>query len=141
MEEVLDSIKDVADEIREQQAVKLDDKGRELLDSRPMELPLDFKASKPLAERVRELIRGELSTLASNLGNETFEEADDFDVGDDYDPTSPYELDFDPEHSEYEHVEPGSGKQLIEERPDEVKQRKDAEEVKKSPPEPPQEKG
>lgn len=29
-------------------------------------------------------------------GQETFDEADDFDIGDDFDPTSPYESDFDP---------------------------------------------
>lgn len=45
-----------------------------------------------LGERVRQMIRSEqLARDAMLQGQETFDEADDFNVGDDYDPTSPYE--------------------------------------------------
>lgn len=48
-------------------------------------------------ERIRGIIRGErLKQEMEAAGRETFEEADDFDVGDDYDPSSPYEEVFDP---------------------------------------------
>lgn len=43
------------------------------------------------------MVRSErLAQEAAQAGYESFEEADDFEVGDDYDPSSPYETDFDP---------------------------------------------
>lgn len=42
-----------------------------------------------------------MSRLAEEAHMETFEEADDFEVGDDYDPQSPYELDED--QQSYDH--------------------------------------
>lgn len=45
-----------------------------------------------LGERVRAAILSEkLAREALEAGQETFDEADDFNVGDDYDPSSPYE--------------------------------------------------
>lgn len=38
--------------------------------------------------------------MAEAEGMETFEESDDFDVGDDLDPSTPYEADFDPPSAE-----------------------------------------
>lgn len=75
----------------------LDEKGHEIPDSTPMALPVGFKRPESLQDQIRRLIRSErLAMEASSLGRETFEEADDFDVGDDYDPTSPYEEVFEP---------------------------------------------
>lgn len=73
----------------------IDKQGREVLDPVPMAPPVDLKAPSEL-DRVRRLIREELSRKAEEHGEETFEEADDFEVGDDYDPTSPYEYEFEP---------------------------------------------
>lgn len=68
----------------------------ENLDPTPIEVPLAFKRPMTLAEQVRQMVRSEeLRRAALQAGMETFEEADDFDVGDDYDPRSPYEMHFD----------------------------------------------
>lgn len=69
----------------------------EFPDDIPVAIPVRLNRPPSLQEQVRNLVRGEMSRLAAEEGNETFEEADDFDVGDDYDPESPYELDFDQE--------------------------------------------
>lgn len=75
----------------------IDSEGREILDPTPMEPPVGYSRQPSLSEQIREMVRSEkLRQEAEAAGMETFEEADDFDVGDDYDPTSPYENDFDP---------------------------------------------
>ncbi|UIB81459.1 hypothetical protein [Flyfo microvirus Tbat2_151] len=81
--------------------------------------PVGYKRQPSLADQIREMVRSErLAMEAENAGYETFEEADDFDVGDDYDPQTPYENEFDTPL-------------------DELKRRRDiAEEEKPSPPEP-----
>lgn len=79
-----------------QATTKLNADGHELLSDKPIALPMGFKKPETLAEQVRRLVRHE--QFAQALGgpdSETFEEADDFDVGDDYDPTSPFEQVFD----------------------------------------------
>lgn len=73
------------------------EKGQEIVDQRPVAMPVGYKKPEPLADTIRRLIRVEASEEAMRNGQETFEEADDFDVGEDYDPTSPYEMDFDQE--------------------------------------------
>lgn len=75
--------------------MKFDDYGRELPDDTPIEIPLRFKRVANLTDRIRETIREELSRAAQSQGFETFEEQDDFEIGDDYDPRSRYELDDD----------------------------------------------
>lgn len=72
--------------------------GSEKLDDRPVAVPLNFKPPKPLNEKIREIARYEASLYAQANGQETFEEADDFNIPDDpIDPTSPWEEDFDKE--------------------------------------------
>lgn len=73
-----------------------DAQGREIPDPNPLELPLGFKRPETLAEQVQRLVRNSVSEYARLHGHETFEESEDFDVGDDFDPSTPYELDFDP---------------------------------------------
>lgn len=70
----------------------LNDKGREVPDNRPVAVPLGMKRPPTLDERIRNIVRGSMSLLAGAEGKETFEESDDFNVGDDYDPRSPWEL-------------------------------------------------
>lgn len=75
----------------------LDARGRELPDPTPIAPPIGYRRQPSLAEQIRQMVRSE--KLAQELdarGVETFEEADDFDVGDDYDPQSPYEATFEP---------------------------------------------
>lgn len=75
----------------------LDKRGRELLDGTPMAPPIGYKKQPSMIDNIRNMVRSEvLRSHVESAGFETFEEADDFDVGDDYDPTSPYEIDFDP---------------------------------------------
>lgn len=75
---------------------KFNAKGEELMDSTPVASTLRFKP-KSEYQRIREIIMHELSTKAAEAELETFEEANDFDVGDDFDPTTPYEEQFDPD--------------------------------------------
>lgn len=66
-------------------------------DPRPIAPPLGYIPEMSLAERIRAMVRSEhLRLAAMESGAETFEEADDFDVDDDFDPSSPYEMFFDP---------------------------------------------
>lgn len=74
----------------------LDDNGHEVLDSTPIAVPVKFRGISH-EDTIRQIIRQELSRAAQEDGDESFEEADDFDVGDDYDPMSPWELTADQE--------------------------------------------
>lgn len=77
--------------------MKYNEKGEEIPDTTRPELPLGFKRPESLAQQVARLVRSELvARAARESGHETFDEADDFAVGDDYDPRSPYEEVFDP---------------------------------------------
>lgn len=63
----------------------------------PLEPPLGYRRAPTLSEQIRDQIKlAKLIQESQENEMETFEEADDFDIGDDYDPTSPYEADFDP---------------------------------------------
>lgn len=73
------------------------DDGMELVDGRAMEPPVGYQETKSIADMIAEAVRGrEIQREMHEAGHETFEEADDFDVGDDFDPTSPYEAFFEP---------------------------------------------
>lgn len=89
----------------------------EKLDDTPVAVPLKFKAVETSTERMRRIIREEMSRAAEDQGHETFEEADDFDVGDDYDPRSPYEMTFEQELNGY--GDPNEGRTQTEARPTE----------------------
>ncbi len=70
--------------------------GHEVPDQTPLTLPSGFKRPETLAEQVQRLVRTHVSREAAAAGAETFDESEDFDVGDDIDPSSPYEAQFDP---------------------------------------------
>lgn len=77
------------------QLLKLRPRFSEKIDPTPMALPIGYKKPPTMAEQVAKLVRSEqLRQAAESAGQETFEDADDFDVGDDYDPHSPYEETF-----------------------------------------------
>lgn len=97
---VMDRIKSVLrtrgrDEEDRLRSCKLDARGSEILDSIPMEPPLGFKSQPSMFDVMRKMIADREREIAQ-AGYETPEEADDFDVDDDFDPTSPYEHNFDP---------------------------------------------
>lgn len=76
---------------------KFNERGEELVDGRPMEPPLGHVETIPLAEQIAQAVRAAAFQKAiSEAGGETFEESEDFDVGDDFDPSSPYEAFFEP---------------------------------------------
>lgn len=56
----------------------LDEKGRELMDPRPYNLDVSPRGAT-MEEQIQRLIRSELSWQAGAQGNESFDEADDFD--------------------------------------------------------------
>ena len=75
----------------------LNELGREVLSDVPKAPPIGFQPSRSIAEMIRDMVRSEkLNSELDAAGMETFEEADDFDVGDDFDPSSPYEETFEP---------------------------------------------
>lgn len=83
--------------VQKAQVSKYDESGGELMDPTPIAPPLGYKKSPTIAEQIRTMIQGErLRQEAEAAGYESFEEADDFEVGDDFDPRSPYEEVFEP---------------------------------------------
>lgn len=76
--------------------IRQDENGREVPDPRPVEMPLGMKRPETLAEQVQRLVRRQVSEYAAMHGHETFEEADDLEIDEDFDPSTPYELEFDP---------------------------------------------
>ena len=77
--------------------MKFDERGREIVGNHLVEFPLRWKRPLTLQEQIRQHIRTYISEQAAAQGEETFEEADDFDVDDDFDPRSPWELNYDQE--------------------------------------------
>jgi len=74
----------------------LNENGHEILDDTPVAIPLRFSRPPSKLEDLRAMLKI-VSREAENAGQETFEESDDFDIGDDYDPRSPWELSVDQE--------------------------------------------
>lgn len=67
------------------------------IDATPVAVPIGFKKPETMEERLKRFIRRELSEDAARAGQETFEEANDFDIPDDpVDPDTPFEEFFDP---------------------------------------------
>lgn len=75
----------------------LDDRGHEMPDPTPMAPPVGYVQTPSLSDQIRAMVISEkLRAEAEEAGMETFEEADDFEVGEDYEPSSPYEDIFEP---------------------------------------------
>lgn len=73
------------------------DTGREIPDDVPMQPAVGFVKQDSMVQRVREMVASELLRRHADAeGFDTFEEADDFDIGDDIDPDTPYEAEFEP---------------------------------------------
>lgn len=72
-------------------------------DPTPLAPAIGYKREPSLAEKIRQMVRSEkLRQELESTGAESFEDADDFDVGDDFEhlPMSGHENDFDPPVSE-----------------------------------------
>lgn len=72
-----------------------DENGHEKVDNTPIAPPVGFVKQPPLHELIRQMVKSEQLRQQMNAEAETFEEADDFEIGD-YEPSSPYEEVFDP---------------------------------------------
>ncbi len=70
----------------------INEKGQEVLDPTPVEMPLGYNRPENLVDKIRRLIKTETLYGAKKYDRETFDEADDFDIGDEYDPHSVHEL-------------------------------------------------
>lgn len=71
-----------------------DEKGHFIPDDSPVEVPLRFKTQETEAERIARAVSLEFSQQADDKGFETFEDAQDFDVDDEFDifPQSSFEI-------------------------------------------------
>lgn len=68
--------------------------GFEITDPTPMQPPLGYKRSLSLSEQIAQQVRiAQLKILEDSAIGETEDEADDFEIGDDFEPLSPYEND------------------------------------------------
>ncbi|QXP44247.1 MAG: hypothetical protein [Arizlama microvirus] len=70
---------------------RLDENGYETLDPKPRAIPAKIRKISE-TDRFRAMVQGMLSDAAANNGMESFEEANDFYVEDDFFPMSPHEL-------------------------------------------------
>lgn len=62
--------------------MKYNARGEEIPDTTPIEIPLKFSRPPSLQESIKAMVRRELSDAAAAHGDESFEEADDFDMDD-----------------------------------------------------------
>jgi len=78
------------------QEAYLDEHGREKPNPVPLQPAVGYKRQPTIAEQMRMMIR-QASVEAAMAGAESEEEANDFDVGEDMEPHSPWENDFEPD--------------------------------------------
>lgn len=72
---------------------RYDEEGRcEIPDPRPVAVPAGMRRPLTIQEEIKRAIRAEMSQVAADQGFETFEEADDFEVDEDPELSSPYEI-------------------------------------------------
>jgi len=68
--------------------------GFEITDPTPMQPPLGYRKTLSLSEQIAQQVRiAHLKILEDSAIEESEEDADDFNVGDDFEPLSPYEND------------------------------------------------
>lgn len=73
---------------------KHDENGGEICDPTPMQPPLGYRKTLSLSEQIVQQVRiAQLKILEDNMVHETDDEADDFEVGDDFEPLSKHEND------------------------------------------------
>lgn len=75
----------------------LDENGKEIMDSTPnrIKLGIGTKKQEPLHLMVKRMVRENANALAMEQGDESFEEANDFDIDGDLTIETPYESNFD----------------------------------------------
>lgn len=82
------------------QISSLNPSGHEIPDSVPLATSLGARRARSIRDNVVDILRSEKWREAMEAnGEETFEEADDFDIDDDFDPSTPYEEFFEGEYT------------------------------------------
>lgn len=71
--------------------------GAELPNPTPIDPPIGFVPAEPIHEQIKRMVLREMAAQQGLSEDDSLEELDDFDVGDDYDPESPWEEQFWPE--------------------------------------------
>lgn len=72
---------------------RYNEKGQEIPDPRPIEVPLGLRRPKDIHEMIHDALRGERMRIAAErAGVESFEEANDFELDEEPDLVSKYEL-------------------------------------------------
>lgn len=84
--------KELFDSLCELRFAYLDENGREMNNPTPMVIDANFERPPTLKEQIQRVLKTELSRQAYEKGNESFEEANDFDIDEDPFPSSPYEV-------------------------------------------------
>ena len=93
-------------------------KMRDPVDPNPTEWPADKLIPPSFEERMQAFVRGELSRIAEDKGMPTFEEEDDFDIDDEDDLLSPYQVrEVVPDISGYEVGDQSQSQEFPEDRP------------------------
>jgi len=110
------------------QASRLTENGREMPDPQPHTPSIKARRAASIRDHVVDVVRSEqFRRLMEESGEETFEEADDFDIDDDFDPSSPYEEFFE---GEYAHLRQARIEQAAEDRRKKRRGRQPAQEKK-----------
>lgn len=104
----------------------------EPFDPKPVAIPVGFKRPPTLQEQIQQMIRTQISAQAAMNGQESFEEAEDFDVDDDFDPMSPWEQDFEAEAIVQEKLQAKKRRPFREEKPIEKKPKTEPQDTKES---------
>ena len=80
MSKVIDKAKQIVKVIRK---AKINEKGEEEGDPRPVNIPIGFQKPPSIHELMQKYVRNEISRRSEEGGFESFEDAEDFDVDDD----------------------------------------------------------
>lgn len=73
-------------------ARRLDKNGKELPDSKPMVVPIDLRKPETIQQQVARLVTLKMIQTQSNVGKESFDDANDFNIDDDpVEPNTPWE--------------------------------------------------
>lgn len=96
-EQIVEFVQDFTREPPARKTDLFDGSRREIVSAIPVAPPVGYVEQPTLVERIRAMVRSEhLRYAATEAGYETFEDAEDFEVGDDFEPHTPYEAVFDP---------------------------------------------
>lgn len=112
-EKIVEYVQDFTREPSARAQNLFDGSRREIVSAIPVAPPVGYVEQPTLVERIRSMVRSEhLRYAATEAGYETFEDSEDFEVGDDFEPHTPYEAVFDPP------VQPSAAQPAVEPAPD-----------------------